>query len=664
MADLIEYAQLAAHVYAVANRENKVAVPLGWTELDWLPDQTGLADGFSAGAYMRGNEIVIAYTGTNEFADGVNWGIGLGISLPQIYRAVEYYQAFRTVYPTASFTFTGHSLGGGLASLMAVFFDKQATTFDEAPFQLAALSPQVLTGVTSFMTANGMKDSAFDSYVASLGLAALSREYNITHYAIEGEVLGYPRTSITTLVGADHVVQKKDCTAGVVQLHSMTLLTAALASPNFHEVMQQLPSLVGQMMDASLFFADANNETKRDLLRHLLRHQFGADGIAADGMLDRFGADFYALARFGAAAADTPLVRAIIGVGLQHYYQQSTTQEHFFQQLSGGVQFDLTKPLGDNGADLQNILGYENLLVAARPLAAWETPNGYPQPYEALNDYTADKVRWNVALGSGGLNGTATGNTVDLVLGGAQADNFAAGGGADLLIGGGGTDTLQGDAGKDILYGGTESDNLGGGADDDKLYGGAGTDTLQGDKGDDLLVGGDGADMLHGGENADELYGDAKEKEDQESPTAGADHLHGDAGDDKLYGGAGKDVLFGDADADTLVGNGGTDVLLGGKGSDTYIYAGKSGAQDYIVDERENDAVLKGKIEYDKIVLTGGSRPTGQLQYRWRSDDGYMDSVPGLHQAMQRDVEKLGVTSGNPCGTGGTVNDGRWRRAA
>jgi putative lipase involved disintegration of autophagic bodies len=33
-------------------------------------------------------------------------------------------------YPGARITLTGHSLGGGLASLMAVFFDLEAVVFD------------------------------------------------------------------------------------------------------------------------------------------------------------------------------------------------------------------------------------------------------------------------------------------------------------------------------------------------------------------------------------------------------------------------------------------------------------------------------------------------------------------------------------------------------
>jgi len=64
MASVLEYMQLATRVYA-ASGNNVVGIPTGWEELDWQPDRS---DGFSVGAYKKGNEIVIAYTGTNDDA--------------------------------------------------------------------------------------------------------------------------------------------------------------------------------------------------------------------------------------------------------------------------------------------------------------------------------------------------------------------------------------------------------------------------------------------------------------------------------------------------------------------------------------------------------------------------------------------------------------------
>lgn len=188
-----EYKQFATGVYAASDL-NFIGPPAGWTRIDWQPDKW---TGFSAGVYKNDttNEIVISYTGTNDgVADPLNWTAGMGIPAPQIYDAMAYYFAFRSAFPTADITFTGHSLGGGLASLMAVLFDKQATVFDEAPFQPAAMNPALLPSFAAAMAASGYWDGALATYIASGGLLALSRESNVTqYYKSKGDRFIYPK---------------------------------------------------------------------------------------------------------------------------------------------------------------------------------------------------------------------------------------------------------------------------------------------------------------------------------------------------------------------------------------------------------------------------------------------------------------------------------------
>ena len=96
--------------------------------------------GFEASAYSYDGKIIIAFAGTNtdEWQDLWNNGnLGLGSLSAQAIEAAKFYLDIKAQYGD-NIVFTGHSLGGGLASLMAVFFNRPATTFDEAPFRLAA----------------------------------------------------------------------------------------------------------------------------------------------------------------------------------------------------------------------------------------------------------------------------------------------------------------------------------------------------------------------------------------------------------------------------------------------------------------------------------------------------------------------------------------------
>lgn len=512
----LEYMQFSTGVYA-ASDINSFDSPIGWILQFPQPDQLS---GFSAGCYYnkQSDEIVISYTGTNDFMDGVNWSIGFGLPMPQIYEAVRYYFKVKTEYPDSKITFTGHSLGGGLASLMAVFFDKQATVFDEAPFQPAAISKFVLPFLSAQMLIAGYQDDAFSMYLLSAGALALTREENVSQYYIEGEILNGFRFSENTLVGSNNIpISLGNSSAGPIDRHSMVLMTALQYSSDFLKVAQKLPDLVTQLLDKNLFATNSGDKINSDFLRRLLRHQFGVKNtVEPDAMLTRFTADLWKIAQDGGLTLNdgnglewtysnwNNISKALTAFAMQFYYEDTDNSKDINKQLfdtvSGGVYLDLFNVSEkfqeqfdtDGKINLNDAKGYKEYFAKylsgeSQTLLTAEERTQIESQLPYLRD-------WYVQAGDGGMTVTDSQNRGAFMLGGNRADTLTGGSGDDLLAGNVGADTLNGGLGNDILLGGRGQDNLKGGEGVDLLLGGADDDTLDGGDGNDLLLGGAGTD--------------------------------------------------------------------------------------------------------------------------------------------------------------------------
>ena len=517
MPTVLDYMKFSLNVYSASPLENIIGVPFGWSRTNWQPD---MISGFSAGTFVKGGEVVISYTGTNNFpADQANWLIGAGLPLPQVFDAIDYYFKIKAQYPTANITFTGHSLGAGLASLMSVYFDRPATVFDEAPFQIAALNPLVTDAVAIWMISKGFSDGAFSDYILLAGAPALNREANIIHYYMEGEALEYARLIAPNLVGQEYFYAKGNSDGGVVALHSMALLTAVEASESFHEAIQKLPDLVSLIADDHLFGADPTTDNP-DFLRRLLRHQFGVEGaVEVDNMLTRFASDMTKLAQDGGltmsdglgselnGSSTTPISnvsKALMAFAMQMYYEDTPAAKdatkHLFTDVAGGVAFDMadvSKKILEaftqsTRVDLKDAKGYEQFF--SKYLNAPNSP--FTAEERTLITSLLPTMRdWYVQAGTAGMNATDTHNRHAFMLGGATDDNLTGGNKADLLVGNAGNDTLNGGDGDDVLLGGADNNTLKGEAGNDILIGGTGVDILDGGDGNDQLKGGDGVDV-------------------------------------------------------------------------------------------------------------------------------------------------------------------------
>ncbi|MCX5848911.1 MAG: hypothetical protein NTW65_05635 [Deltaproteobacteria bacterium] len=117
---------------------NKFPIPATYTIYEAVNNPSGL----NLVTFQSGSKIIISFacTAYNSLSDFItDLQLGTGSAALQLLQAAEYYLYIKANNPpNAEITFTGHSLGGGLAALMGVFFNEKAVTFNQAPFAAAA----------------------------------------------------------------------------------------------------------------------------------------------------------------------------------------------------------------------------------------------------------------------------------------------------------------------------------------------------------------------------------------------------------------------------------------------------------------------------------------------------------------------------------------------
>lgn len=274
----IDCALMAGGAY-IENRAdiNQFPTPAGWTEVSdshFYDSRTG----FEAVSFQRGSEIVISYTGTDQAADWyANGGLAFGLNANQLKQAALYYLQVKEANADATITFTGHSLGGGLAALMGVLFNRPAVTFDQAPFANSA-TVSVRDGVVAYINRLRQSDTPLAEVVPELFSYAGGgdRTGNVSGYYVEGEALQYLK--LFSAIGTPTPLTHGSYFAPV-DLHSQALLAAFLQSDAFREMTNRLPELLGMVFDTDLFaVSDLKNVTKTNLLELLIRHQAGNVG--------------------------------------------------------------------------------------------------------------------------------------------------------------------------------------------------------------------------------------------------------------------------------------------------------------------------------------------------------------------------------------------------
>lgn len=499
MASNLEYAQLATHVYARSD-ENRTPLTDGWAQISRQEDDTW---GFSAGAYQKGNEIVISFAGTNEAVDWAsNIPAGIGLGAFQVTEALDFVLGVMAQHPGATFSLTGHSLGGGLASVMAVFLDLQATVFDPAPFELSARDDVLLGALQTYLLTSGYNNAAFDAYTSSLGSLFSQREPNVVSYSTNGEVLEYLRLTLPTIQGAAYEydvgtppVLEAIPGSMAISLHSMDLLSSVMRSQAFNTGLIEQNRAFSIFSDTSLYAADTRSD-KRDLMASLHNRQL-ANAANGGGILDVVGVDLQKIGTSGTAFEKNINRGALATLAEYYYFETSPTSLEFLDVVQGGITLDLSKIA--SGSDRKG----QDMLLAN--IKSWLADK------ENLSPDLGEVQRVTLQSGAGSLQVVVEDDDKkDVILGGDGSDQISAGGGDDFIFGLDDSDILRGGAGKDELYGGDGDDTLyaGSGADDadtseNRLFGGWGNDTLYGSAGRDYLSAGGNTDTLRGGDGFD-----------------------------------------------------------------------------------------------------------------------------------------------------------------
>jgi len=669
-----DYAILSLYVYDVREDDiNRPNLPAGWTEIELKTDNF---DGFSYGIFKGpGGEIVLAYTGTNE---GIDWvsnitgGLGLG-SVQASAAAVVFAQA-REQYG-ANITLTGHSLGGGLASIMSVWFNRPAVVFDHAAFELAARNPLFVQASKVALALGGFELGEFLSYDGILNFA--TRELNVQGHHIEGEALQYLRASAPTIGGSDALSVGEGLDS--VQLHSMALYVVAKMSPSFVQATLQSAYFLPAIVDTNLYNTSTKESSEKNFLIDLIRSEQAKIG---NGKLSHFAADLHRLGQ-DLTGLNEAAQKAIVAQGVEWYYWQGTDY--------AGQEFSTR-----DGAVLQ----YTSAQGAHLP-GALDRASSYVRPWlDAL--YTANTgdtrfapmgtgfAQWNVAT-SATTGAVATARDLDktqMFIGQSGNDTFNGGHRADVMFAGAGNDSLSGGNGNDMLYGGVGDDTLIGGGGNDWLYGGAGNDRYEfsGSFGSDTVLDADGQGsiwvsgvQLTGGEKLGANVWTDKQWTYYLTATGDLIISKADSNDRLIVRGwQSKDaklgidlkdaaaapppptsnIVTGTQDADTLRGTAANDLIQGfaeddwidaSQGGNDFIEAGSG--RDFVGAGHGNDTIIGGTGR-DVLFGRGGENEI------WGGDKTDFDTVHNQTEAAADDeADMLSGVGGADTLYGGAGND-------
>ena len=212
-------------------------------------DSDEYAAGFYAVAYtISGSEnipelngkTVISYRGTDPstaahfVTDAINgYGVALGSSTgDQATLAAKFFQEVTNTQnsdpTTSNVTFTGHSLGGGLAGLMAAIYGQDAAIFDNMPFEDAAGDAHQRATNPNDPDDAGVNTRVLEDFYNNLAPWSPQIGANIDAYAVTGEFADALRVGLIQTTEEIYYDSHAGGSLGPFALHSQALMVSLM----------------------------------------------------------------------------------------------------------------------------------------------------------------------------------------------------------------------------------------------------------------------------------------------------------------------------------------------------------------------------------------------------------------------------------------------------
>ena len=179
---------------AVYSYKNGNPIPNGYRVVKSVDNKDS---GFQAEVLVKGNDIIIAYRGTDSPKDLINDVAMAKKTIPdQATDAIKLHDQIKWEYPNSDITVTGHSLGGSLSQIVSAIRGCDAVTFNAY-------------GVRDmFEDSYGLKEDNIVNYVNELDLITMSNAENQIGetYAVKGKVMRDPHKleTMTELVSREY----------------------------------------------------------------------------------------------------------------------------------------------------------------------------------------------------------------------------------------------------------------------------------------------------------------------------------------------------------------------------------------------------------------------------------------------------------------------------